>query len=151
MPVQCIYTWLINLFKNEKIGLWFAYWCTQTSLASIYQTKLLDLNRTLMPRDKDDAFMYHLVDNGRQYVYICLSEIGSEHAELFLYKPFRVCYLNSSSTMKTVFYYHMRIHISTRTLGLYDVRWIRSQHKKSLGLKKEHIDGVDDGQWVVLR
>ena len=36
LPVQCIYTWLVNLFTDEAIGLWFAYWCTQTSLASIY-------------------------------------------------------------------------------------------------------------------
>ena len=151
-PVQCIYTWLINLFKNEKIGLWFAYWCTQTSLASIYQTKLLDLNHSMISRNSDDAFMYHLVDDGRQHVYVCLSDISSKHAELYLYKPFRVCYFQqSTSAMKTLFYYCLRVHISTYTLGLYDVQWIQSETKQSLDVAIDHQKDISEGQWVILK
>ena len=152
LPVQCAYTWLVNLFTNEAIGLWFAYWCTQTSLAPIYQTKVLHLNHRCS--SQPHGFTYHLVDDGRQHVYICLSDISNEHADLFLYKPFRVCYYSErESNMRTLFYYHMQVHVSTHRLGRHSVKWIKYKTKTPLAVHKDHwmLADVEDDQWVVLR
>jgi hypothetical protein len=74
-----MYTHLLNLFTEESVGLWFAYWCTQTALAGIYQDQLLRLNRhegcnrsqtsmTNCPPCFTNGIVYHLLDDGRQEV-----------------------------------------------------------------------------------
>lgn len=154
LPVQCIYTWLVNLFTDEAIGLWFAYWCTQTSLASIYHTKVLDINHTPSAHHPPHGFAYHLVDDGRQHVYICLSNISNEHADMFIYKPFRVCYYSErSNSMCTLFYYHLQVHISTHRLGHYDVKWIKYKTRVPVTVHDDHWKAGETGdeQWVVLR
>lgn len=163
IPAQCIYTRLINLFTNEKIGLWLAYWCTQTALASIYRTKLMDINHNFsVERDTSgavetsDSFTYHLVDDGRQHVHICLSDMSNDHAEMYIYKPFRVCYYSErQSCMCTLLYYHLRIHITTHCLGRYDVQWTQYDKKVPIHVRNEHLtedeDGETDDTWVILR
>lgn len=157
LPVQCAYTWLVNLFTNEAIGLWFAYWCTQTSLASIYQTKVLDINHRLSLGNinrQPHGFIYHLVDDGRQHVFICLSNISNEHADMFIYKPFRVCYYSEREcSMRTLFYYHLQVHVSTHRLGHHSVKWIQYKTKTPLTVHNDHwmLGDREDDQWVVLR
>ena len=104
---KCLYAWLVNRFKNEKKGLWFAYWCTQTALADIYQEKVKSLNQhnlhsvlslsTTPVQSKSHSKLhsksystcepvdYHLLDDGRQRIYIKLSDIQKvETSESFM-------------------------------------------------------------------
>jgi hypothetical protein len=165
IPVKCIYTWLVNLFADEQVGLWFAYWCTQTALATIYQNKVLDINHCRSfgnnepHTNTDTGFIYHLIDDGRQRVYICVSddtdtdEYHTNHAELYIYKPFRVCYYTEQKNcMQTLFYYHLRVHISTHNLGHHDVKWMRCKTRTPLDVHVERMMQVHaDERWVVLR
>ena len=157
IPVQCIYAWIINLFANEKIGFWFAYWCTQTALASIYETKVLDINHrfniTKTTATPSNGFVYHLIDDGRQHVYICLSHLSNDHADMYIYKPFRVCYYSDyQQAMCTLFYYHLRVHISTHHLGQYHVKWIQYDTHVPMHIHNEHLttSHLVDDTWVVL-
>ena len=154
VPVQCIYAWLVNLFAEETMGLWFAYWCTQTALATIYQDKVLSINGNLT--HNPNGLAYHLVDDGRQEVHIRFSSRSKEHGDMFIYKPFRVCsFSRQACGMVTLCYYHLQIHISTHRLGQHDVRWV--QHPTRVPLDAQVVgDGMvmtheDDSQWVVLR
>lgn len=165
IPVKCIYTWLVNLFVDEKVGLWFAYWCTQTALASIYQTKVLNINHRLSlgnndpQKSKNTGFVYHLIDDGRQHVYICVSDDSdydkhhTNHAEMYIYKPFRVCYYTEQKNcMQTLFYYHLRVHISTHNLGQHDVKWMQCKKRTPLDVHIKHlVQDHQEEQWVVLR
>lgn len=165
LPVKCIYAWLVNLFADEKVGLWFAYWCTQTALASIYQTKVLDINHRLSLGNNDHkkstttGFVYHLIDDGRQCVYICLSGETDDdahhtnHSEMYIYKPFRVCYYSDHlNCMHTLFYYHLQVHISTHNIGHHDVKWMKCKTRTPLDVHVERLmkDHTEE-QWVVLR
>ena len=151
MEVKCFYTWLVNLFTEPCIGLWFAYWCTQTALASIYNKKVIDLNARLsldLPIFKDNSFMdYHLVDNGRQWVYINFTDIAHEHADLHIYKPFRVCYYKNNN-MQNLCFYHLHVTVSTQCLGEYTIQWIRFASDKPLTIH-HHLSQQRDA-WVIV-
>ena len=41
---NALYTWIVNMFADEAIGLWFVYWCTQTALAPVYYNQFMLLN-----------------------------------------------------------------------------------------------------------
>ncbi len=72
-----LYAWMVNLFSDETVGLWFAYWCTQTALASVYQEMMMHLNG-LDAKGKPTTFnepivtnpYIHLLDDGRQQIDI---------------------------------------------------------------------------------
>ena len=65
LPPPCIYTWLVNLFPDERTGLWFAYWCTQTALADLYIAKLRRIHAVVRR-----PAHYHLLDDGQQTVEV---------------------------------------------------------------------------------
>ena len=74
-----LYAWMVNLFSDETVGLWFAYWCTQTALASVYQEMMMHLNgldakgstTTTTPTEPIVMNPYmHLLDDGRQQIDI---------------------------------------------------------------------------------
>ena len=154
MKVKCFYTWLVNLFTEPCVGLWFAYWCTQTALASIYHEKVMDLNAysvtdTLTTLD-NVSFHYHLVDNGKQWVYINFTEVEkNEHADLHVYKPFRVCYYKNDR-MHNLCFYHLHVKVSTQCLGHYEVQWTRFLYDHPLTMHY-HIVQEKDAWVVVLR
>lgn len=150
---NCLYTWIINLFENEKKGLWFAFWCTQTSLANIYQRKVKTLNNiplhlSFSENTNNPSIDRHLVDDGRQRVYIKLSYIQREEAELCLLKPFRVCYLNNEH-LRTLYYLHLHIFVDTHSLGKYNVKWIRFDSFTPLDVHTKQITNEDD-TWVIV-
>ena len=84
VDANAVYTHLLNLFVDESVGLWFAYWCTQTALASAYYQQLKRLNHMQSPSGDQaspcttDAapfranadVVYHLLDDGRQTIHI---------------------------------------------------------------------------------
>ena len=118
---NALYAWVINLCSDEQIGLWFAYWCTQTALADIYHRQLLFLNRDYS-NTPVDGFNYHLLDNGRQRV-----EIDMHRSVLHITKPFRVCRIVSEAyTFEELDRYilHVWVYGTPKLLGTYRVRWV---------------------------
>lgn len=102
---MCVYTWLINLFDDERTGLQFAYWCTQTALADIYIRKLRSIHAlTAHCGGRGGGLRYHLLDDGRQTV-----EVHSTQGTLRLFKPFRLCQLDTEGTPETVRLYHLHV------------------------------------------
>jgi hypothetical protein len=131
MPEQCLYTWMINMFRDERKGLWFVYWCTQTALASVYHAKASELNhdtsRTecqLRNGDTRTTTAYHLLDDGRQKVCLRVSDTDAEEAELSLSKPFRVAVFVDGHSLETVCYYQLQVKATTRALGRFEVTWL---------------------------
>ena len=159
---KCLYTWLVNRFKNEKKGLWFAYWCTQTALADIYQEKVKLLNQnhlhsllslsTTPVHSKSystcEPVDYHLLDDGRQRIYIKLSDIQKDNAIMHVFKPFRVCYMYHER-LRTLYYIHLSIYVDTYTLGTYKTEWIRFDSPTSLDVHQKTII-QDDDTWFIV-
>jgi hypothetical protein len=138
MPERCLYTLMVNMFRDERKGLWFVYWCTQTALASVYHAKASELNQDTCrtrrrqnsttagtPADDGECFTYHLLDDGRQQVSIHVSDADAEEAELSLHKPFRVGVFDEGHSLETVCYYQLHVKVTTRALGSSEVTWLR--------------------------
>lgn len=176
---QCLYTWLINLFVDEQKGLWFVYWCTQTALGDIYKQKLCELNcdtinthhhrynknntnvvnnnhlvwtsstRPHTTTTPCTSILFHLVDDGRQIVYIKRSSDQYEEATLYVLKPFRVCCMSHNDHLCTLYYIHLRVTIDTSALGSYDVVWIPYASATSLDVHLDTMVQKEDVWWIV--
>ena len=103
-----LYTHLLNLFDEESVGLWFAYWCTQTALATAYHEQLVRLNshsrnkiQALSPSANDSHdIVYHLLDDGRQRIHLHSQfvDAGRECLEHFCEREEEGMYLPPSWT-----------------------------------------------------
>lgn len=125
----CVYAWLVNLFPDERTGLWFAYWCTQTALADLYIAKLRRIHAVVRRPTH-----YHLLDDGQQTVEV-RTQPDNAHFDvagtLRLFKPFRLCRLNDEGTPHTVRRYHLHVTLfadgqrrrSTAHVGAFVVDW----------------------------
>lgn len=140
-----LYTWVVNLFTDANVGLWFAYWCTQTALADIYCKKLHTLNRRGAVR------FFHLLDDGRQSVCLhtaretieldgvrpdeadewTIASVQHVGAVLHLTKPFRVAHqTHDPETHEDCFrvvrryMLHVWVYGTRDRLGEYTVRWV---------------------------
>lgn len=125
----CVYAWLVNLFPDERTGLWFAYWCTQTALADLYIAKLRRIHALVRC-----PAHYHLLDDGQQTVEVrtqadatCAEVAGT----LRLFKPFRLCRLDDEGTPHAVRRYHLHVTLfadgrprsTTAHVGAFVVDW----------------------------
>lgn len=126
---ECVYAWLVNLFSDERTGLWFAYWCTQTALADLYIAKLQSIHSVVRR-----PIHYHLLDDGRQTVEVRTQPDAVRvdvAGTLRLFKPFRLCRLDDEGTPHTVRRYHLHVTLfadgqRTRTaahVGAFVVDW----------------------------
>ena len=108
LPPACVYAWLVNLFPDERTGLWFAYWCTQTALADLYIAKLRRIHAVVRR-----PAHYHLLDDGQQTVEVRTQPDDAARADvagtLRLFKPFRLCRLDDEGTPHTVRRYHLHV------------------------------------------
>ena len=127
LPPPCIYTWLVNLFPDERTGLWFAYWCTQTALADLYIAKLRRIHAVVRR-----PAHYHLLDDGQQTVEVRTQpDTACVAGTLRLFKPFRLCRLDDEGTPHTVRRYHLHVTLfadgqrrhSTAHVGAFVVDW----------------------------
>lgn len=107
LPPPCVYAWLVNLFPDERTGLWFAHWCTQTALADVYIAKLQRIHAVVRR-----PAHYHLLDDGQQTVEV-RTQPDAVHADvagtLRLFKPFRLCRLDDEGTPHAVRRYHLHV------------------------------------------
>lgn len=156
---KCLYTWMLNVFENEKKGLWLAYWCTQTSLADSYRQKVHSLNGCTGIDSESStavAFSYHLVDDGRQRVHINLyddthCDTHCDTADLCLYKPFRVCYLHPDQDVPiTLYYLHLQILLDTKSLGKYEVNWLSYATYTPLDIHTKKRKNTTDADWFIV-
>ena len=133
----CKYALLINLFGDTRVGLWFAYWCTQTALADIYIKKLHALHRESTTLSD---VCYHLLDDGRQTLDIVSNYTNHTHetGTLRLFKPFRLCRLDPDGTPQTIQYYHLHIIAFGDPLGMILVEWQTISSPRFLGTFQIH-------------
>ena len=174
LPPPCVYTWLVNLFPDERTGLWFAYWCTQTALADLYIAKLRRIHAVVRR-----PAHYHLLDDGQQTVEVrtqpdtaCDDVAGT----LRLFKPFRLCRLDDEGTPHTVRRYHLHVTLfadgqrrrSTAHVGAFVVDWepvrpmtvrplssVRVTSRRFAYDGSENEDGGDDdererAEWLIV-
>lgn len=173
LPPPCVYTWLVNLFPDERTGLWFAYWCTQTALADLYIAKLRHIHAVVRR-----PAHYHLLDDGQQTVEVRTQpDTGRDDVAgtLRLFKPFRLCRLDDEGTPHTVRRYHLHVTLfadgqrrrSTAHVGAFVVDWepVRPMVVRSLSSVRvtsrrfaydgsENEDGDDDENdgagWLIV-
>ena len=142
-----LYTWVVNRYVDERVGLWFAYWCTQTALAPLYCRKLVQLNRGRVTASAYNVF--HLLDNGRQTIDI--TGTHDRDGELHLTKPFRVVRQTPyAHEHEPVCDYVLHVWVRVQPLGLYKVRWVkqpREVHKRN----DSRNTGTLDASWLVVR
>ena len=173
LPPPCVYAWLVNLFPDERTGLWFAYWCTQTALADLYIAKLRRIHAVVR-----HPAHYHLLDDGQQTVEVRTQSDTARvdvAGTLRLFKPFRLCRLDDEGTPHAVRRYHLHVTLfadgqprrTTAHVGAFVVDWepvmaivrprafVRVCHRFGIdehtaGQSAKNSDEYDD-EWLIVK
>ena len=144
-----LYTWVVNRFEDARIGLWFAYWCTQTALAPLYCRKLARLNCGRMVTAAGAHNVFHLLDNGRQTIDI----IGAcdRTSVLHLTKPFRVVRQTPYAHEHEALYdYVLHVWVRALPLGTYTVRWVKPVLHQPLEPVSSRADDELGASWMMV-
>lgn len=155
----CLYTMFVNLFSNERTGIWFAHWCTQTALADVYIQKLKHIHTSM----KRESKQYHLLDAGRQIVHVYSQprknkyDVFYEEGRMKIVKPFSLCVLDDEGAPQPLKHFHLYIDViafkQKDTLGIYMVEWqtvyVPLQTTLSLNIEPNETEEHDE-EWTFI-
>ena len=146
-PPACIFSILLNRYRNVSTSLLATFWCTQTALASIYTTKMHELN----PHLHRGLIIYHLLDGGAQKIRF------QPNGTIIITKPFKIC----NQTMQTLVVIRLRVHVWPITAS-YTVQWKTlngwgpsyDTNQKNNTETPNHDDTTnennDDNDWIIV-
>ena len=146
-PPACIFSILLNRYRNVSTSLLATFWCTQTALASIYTTKMHELN----PHLHRGLLIYHLLDGGAQNIRV------QPNDTIIITKPFKIC----NQTMQTMAVIRLRVHVWPITAS-YTVQWKalnggcssydtkQKNNTESPKYDETTNENNDDNDWIIV-